>query len=301
MNIRGLIFSAVLTVVSNASFAADFQTLATDFPTNPSVVTDAVSFCFASEDLDSILACKITNGKVTGTDASGRLYALPDGTTAIFPDNPSVPLINLTLLDSTTQDIMVDGSFIGLSGDGLVNVGTLTDYVLRDTRDDKLVFAMRAILNATVNGSANQYEINNLFRRGFTGFSAAIGWSRGSDADLRMYNGARTAQKYLSSAPLSYDPDIVRIQSDVNVSEGNPRSGYYFIKTDATDYTFADNAISLFQAGEENQPLNEVFLTGFVPTIPSVAVTQVPMPNWALAVLAFAIFGTAMRGAKNKH
>lgn len=264
MRTRNLIFAVALTAVSGASFAADFQTLPTNFPTNPQVATDAVTFCFAQEDLDSAIACKITNGMVTGVDAFGNLYALPDGTAAIFPDNSMAPSIVLTQLDTNTQDIIIDGSFVGLPA-GLVNVGTLTDYVLRDTRDNKLVFAMRAVLNPTVNGTANQYEINNLFRSGFTDVSAAIGWSRGSDADLRMYNGARTAQKYLSSAPLSYDPDIVRIQSDVNVSEGNASSGYFFIKTDATSYTTEEDAISLFQAGEENQPLNEVFLTGYIP------------------------------------
>lgn len=296
MRTRNLIFAVALTAVSGASFAADFQTLATDFPTNPPIVADAVSFCFAAEDLDSAVACKITNGVVTGSDLSGSLYALPDGTAAINPDQASAPSIVLTELDSSTQDINIDGTFIGLPS-GLVKVGTLTDYVLRDTRDDKLVFAMRAVLEPTVNGAANQYEINNLFRTGFTGFTTAIGWSRGSDADLRMYNGARTAQRYLSSAPLSYDPDSVRIQSDVNVSEGNARSGYFFIKTDATSYATGASAISLFQAGEENQPLNEVFLTGFIPSTP----TEVPMlPFWALFLLAFSLCGTAIRIARVK-
>lgn len=266
MRIRNLIFAVVLTAVPGVSFAADFQTLPTNFPTDPALATDAEFFCYASEDLDSVIGCKITNGMVTGPDISGNQYALPDGTTAVFPDSSAAPSIVLTKLNSTTQDIMVDGSFIGLPA-GPVNVGTLTDYVLRDTRDNKLVFAMRVDLTVIINGSVNQYEINNLFRTGFNGFSAAIGWSRGSDADLRMYNGARTAQKYLSSAPLSYDPDVVRLQSDVNVSEGNARSGYFFIKTDATNYKTTANAISLFQAGEENQPLNEVFLWGFVPTL----------------------------------
>lgn len=266
MKIRNLIFAVALTAVSGTSFAADFQTLPTDFPDDPALSTDAITFCYAAEDLDSAIGCKITNGIVTGSDLAGNLYALPDGSPAIFPDNPVSPSIVLTEIASNSQDILVDGSFIGLSA-GLVNVGTLTDYVLRDTRDNKLVFAMRAVLNPTVNGTANQYEINNLFRTGFTGFSAAIGWSRGSDADLRMYNGARTAQKFLSSAPLSYDPDIVRLHSDVNVSEGNARSGYFFIKTDAINYSTSANVISLYQAGEEGQPLNEVFFTGFVPSL----------------------------------
>lgn len=296
MRTRNFIFAAALTAVSGASFAFDFQTLPTSFPTNPPLATDAIHFCIAAEDLDSALpplGCKITNGIVTGSDISGSLYALPDGTAAVFPDSPTAPSIVLTELNSTTQDIIVDGTFIGLPA-GPVLVGTLTDYVLRDTRDNKLVFAMRAEL---ITSFANQYEINNLFRTGFTGFTAAIGWSRGSDADLRMYNGARTAQKFLSSAPLSYDPDVIRLQSDVNVSEGNARSGYFFIKTDAINYTTASNAISLFQAGEEGQPLNEVFLSGFIPTSP----TQVPMlPIWALSLLAFSLCGMAIRIAKVK-
>ncbi len=296
MRKRHFLLTAALMTVSGIAASADFQMLATDFPTNPTVVSDAVTFCFAQEDLDSAIACKISNGKVTGSDASGSLYALPDGTPHVFPDHPAAPLIDLTVLDSTTQDVRIDGSFIGLSS-GLVKVGTITDYVLRDKRDEKLVFAMRVVLDSTVNGSANQYEINNLFRRGFTGFSAAIGWSRGSDADLRLYNGVRTAQKSFSSAPLSYDPDVIRLQSDVNVSEGNARSGYFFIKTDAPDYATSDNAISLFQAGEEGQPLNEAFLTGFIPSLP---VTQVPMPYWALFMLACIMSGMVMRRTNAK-
>ena len=274
-----ILSTAAILTLSFASHAYDFQTLTT---------TPTTHFCITAEDLDSSLTvgCKITNGMVTGTEPSGNIYALPDGTPASFPDSGSAPSIILTVLDSNTQDILLDGTFIGQPA-GLVKVGTITDYVLQDTRDNNLVFAMRVILDPTVNGAANQYEINNLFRFGFTGYSAAIGWSRGSSADLRLYNGTRTRQRFLTAEPFTFDPDVVRLQSDVNVSEGNPRSGFFFIKTDAPSYTTQADAISLYQAGEEGQQLNEVFLSGFVPAVAST--TPVPLPFWAIALFAIAL------------
>ena len=288
-----ILSTAAILTLSFASHAYDFQTLTT---------TPTEHECWPAEDIDSLeptLGCKITNGGVIGTDSAGNIYNLPDGTEPFFPDfrdaldtepvGPNAaPYFTLSVIESNTQDINLDGSFIGLTPGVIYKVGEITDYALTDERDGGLVLAMRVVLQPTVgSGTANQYEINNLFRFGFTGYSAAIGWSRGSSADLRLYTGARTRQRFKTAEPFTFDPDVVRLQSDVNVSEGNPRSGFFFIKTDAPTYTAQADAISLYQAGEEGQPINEVYLSGFVPA--AATTTPVPLPFWAIALFAIAL------------
>lgn len=148
---------------------------------------------------------------------------------------------------------------------GGVNVGTLTDFVFRDTTDNRLVFGLRVVLNNVVNGAPNTFEINDFFRKGNAGYSAQAAWSRASDSDLRMYAAVRTAVKFGQGSE-TYDPDVVKFQSDINTSEGNPRSGYFFLKSNAPTYKTLSNGLSVYQGGEEGQPLVELVMPGFVPS-----------------------------------
>jgi hypothetical protein len=145
------------------------------------------------------------------------------------------------------------------------NVGTLTDFVFRDTADNTLVFGLRVVLTSVVNGAPNTFEINDFFRRGSNGFSARAAWSRASDSDLRMYAAVRTAVKF-GQGTETFNPDVVKFQSDINVSEGNPRSGYFFLKSNAPTYKTLSNGLSVYQGGEEGQPLLEIVVPGFVPS-----------------------------------
>lgn len=144
-------------------------------------------------------------------------------------------------------------------------VGTLTDYVFRDTTDNQLVFGLRLVLAPTVGGAQNTFEVNDFYRKGNTNFTAKAAWSRASDADLRMYAAVRTAVKFGQGVE-TFDPDTVKFQSDINVSEGNPRSGYYFLKSNAPTYKTVPNGLSVYQGGEEGQTLFEIVMPGFVPS-----------------------------------
>lgn len=186
----------------------------------------------------------------------------------------------LTLLDyRLTEDIQLAGQAIG----------DVYDFVYRDSRDDKLVFGTRVILGLP--GQQQNAELNNVFRYGFeengTVFDTAAAWMYLSDYDLRLYSAARSDKGLLQVD--AYDPDAVSFQSDINLSEGNPYSGLYLIKTDATYYTYADNAIGYFQAGEEGQPVVKGFTAGFIPT----NTPPVPEPSTYAMLLA----GLGMIGA----
>ncbi|MEQ8661232.1 MAG: hypothetical protein RLW62_10475 [Gammaproteobacteria bacterium] len=173
----------------------------------------------------------------------------------------------LAVVAERVSNIVLDGTAIGQTPGVAYTVGTLRDYVLRDTSPsgaNRLVFATRAVLGNTVAGTQNVYEINNFLRKGFNGFAVEAAWTRASDRDLRLYNAARSATLF-GQGTRTYDPDTVLMQSDINVSEGNPWSGWFFIRTTAPYCTTAPNSLQLYQAGEEGQPLVLETFAGFRP------------------------------------
>lgn len=177
----------------------------------------------------------IASGPVNGTDADGfNTYDFP---------------VTLTLLASRVSDVMLGGQV----------VGDFYDYVFRDSADSKLVFGSRLTLDA-------DGEINDIFRGGFTGFSAAVAWAFTTDTDLRMYSAARTSTG-LKQGVDTFSPDWVDFRSDLNVEEGNPDTGLYLIKTDAPDFALKDGVIRLWQGGEEGQSQESFFLAGYAPTL----------------------------------
>lgn len=197
-----------------------------------------------------------------------------------IPDGPIVngslgavvkygPPPTYTQLASRANTLIVNGQ----------NVGTLTDFVFRDTTDNNLVFGLRVVLAQTVNGATNTFEINDFFRKGATGFEAAAAWSRASDSDLRMYAAVRSSVKF-GQGTETFDPDVIKFQSDINTFEGNPRSGYFFVKIKQrqssipgqppgpvpSTFKTLSNGLSVYQGGEEGQPLHEIVMPGFVPS-----------------------------------
>ncbi len=255
--------------------------------------------------------------------------------------NPSVPPPHnnldayalpsqFTVVNQRTQNIVLDGNAIGQTPGVDYVVGTVRDYVLRDTSPagaNRLVFALRAVLNNTVNGTQNVYEINNVLRSGFNGFAVEAAWSRGSDRDLRMYNTSRTSTLF-GQGTRTFDPDVVLMQSDINVSEGNPWSGWYFMRTNALYCATASGSVRLYQAGEEGQPVVLETFSGFRPLAPidsdgdgiadgledpncnglvdagesdphdpdsPLAARRVPVPRAALIALALLLAGVSIR------
>ncbi|MEM7467732.1 MAG: hypothetical protein AAF387_12730, partial [Pseudomonadota bacterium] len=162
----------------------------------------------------------------------------------------------------------------------------------------RYVFAMRVILDLTVAGTQNLTEFNNLYRAGNSGATVEAAWSEATDVDLRMYKATRSSVLSIS-APEIFDPDVVKFQTDLNVSEGNPQSGWFYLATDAPCYKVGSNAIKLFQAGEEGQDLLEIDIDGYVgddcepDPEPEPETTQVPMPPWAILML---LLGTLFSG-----
>ena len=152
--------------------------------------------------------------------------------------------------------------------------GTIFDMVYRDSADNRLVFATRYL-----NQVDNDQEVNFLYRYGFTGYETSAAWTFATDYDLRLYEAGRTdANTFDLAVPLS--PGTVRQKSDISVSEGNPWSGLFFVKTNATDYVLGNTAIGFFQAGQEGQDRIGGTIGGFTP------VTAVPEPSTYAMLLA---------------
>ena len=169
---------------------------------------------------------------------------------------------------------------------------TIYDFVFQDTRDNSLVFGTRYI-----NLVDNNQEVNYLYRYGFTGYETSAAWLFLSDNDLRLYQSGRT-QDYTYNASVAFNADAVRQKSDVSESEGNPYSGLFLVKTDATAYTLANKAIGYYQAGEEGQAVVGGFIGGFVPT----TIAAVPEPSeYALMMIGLGLVGFVATRRKKQH
>ncbi len=253
MKLKQLVVAVSMSLAAASAVAGDFTPLPTDGSlvigrTNPNsdrLFLDATSITFLTTDIPSTIAY----------NAIATAGTLPRAITGSGV---------LTLLDHmVTLDIAIPES---QGSSSTVQIGHLYDFVFRDSRDDALVFGTRVRLGVAPN-QIDDAELNFLYRYGFqdgsTTYSTAAAWLFTSDFDLRMYNAGMTSSTSLLGAT-PYDPNTVRMQSDVNLSEGNPFSGLFLVKTDATAYTIG-NAIGVFQAGEEGQPQVGANFMGFVP------------------------------------
>lgn len=163
-------------------------------------------------------------------------------------------------------------------------VGTFFDVVLRDSTDGMLVFGSRIVMDPEEEG-----EINDIFRRGFTGWGANFGWLAVTANDLRLYSAGRTAGSHLATDdPDLPDPDTISLGTDVNVEELNPVTGWYLIKTNAPGFTVMENAVGLFQGGEEDQAPYLANIDGFAP---------VPVP----AALPLMLSGVGLLAMKRRR
>ncbi len=185
----------------------------------------------------------------------------------------------LSLLDfNENDDFLLEGE----------ELGDIYDMVYRDSRDNKLVFGTRVILD-----EVEESELNFISRAGFTGFETDVAWTFSGDNDLRMYNAARTSSEDLDG-PFAGDEDVVRMQADISFEEGNPFSGLYLIKTNAQYYTFAADSIGYVQAGEEGQEESDGSLSGF-----RASATPVPETDtYAMLLAGLGIMGAMVNRRK---
>lgn len=235
-----------------------------ELPTSP-----VITSCSAS--VPGIRVCGRTNqatdpllidsGDVTGDDGEGNsFYGPPAG---------------LTLLAMRETDVELEGE----------EVGEFFDYVYRDTADGKLVFGSRLVLTAA--GA----EVNDIFRSGFTGYSAAAAWAFTYDLDLRLYSAARTDVGLKEGADV-FDADVIDMRSDINIDEGNATTGLFLIKTDAPNYQLLADAATVFQAGEE---------VGFEPERFSFAAfAPAPVPEPSTYALMFGGLGLIAAAARRR-
>lgn len=167
------------------------------------------------------------------------------------------------------------------------------DFVYRDSSDNSLVFATRYL-----NRVANNEEANYLFRYNYTetvGYQPGAAWLFSSDNDLRLYQAALTTDISFNNA-VPYVDGVVRQKGDFSVSEGNPWSGLFLVKTDATSYYLGDKAIGFSQAGEEGQPIVSGFISGFV-----AGVAPVPEADtYAMMIAGLGLIGAVSRRRKSK-
>lgn len=291
MKLKHTVIAAAMAAAAAPAFAGDFTELPQIvFGSNTSLVTGANN---PNNDRLYLSATAVNVLDVVGVP-DGTLFSSIDYTAISHTGPAPRPVLGsgtLTLLDYRfTADIELPGEDDP--------IGHLYDFVFRDSRDNKLVFGTRVTLGVEAD-QADDAELNFMYRYGFeengTTFAAAAGWLFTGDYDLRLYNAGRTASDSLTGAT-PYDADTIRFQSDVNLSEGNPFSGLYLIKTDAEYYTLGDRAIGVFQAGEEGQPRVGADFAGFVPT----AVNPVPEPStYALMGLGLAGIAALARRRRN--
>jgi len=170
---------------------------------------------------------------------------------------------------------------------------TIYDFVYRDSADNKLVFATRYL-----NEVDNNQEANYLYRYGFSGYTAAAAWTFSTNDDLRLYQSGLTSD-YTYNSSVAYDADTVRQKSDISVSEGNPWTGLFLVKTNAEYYTFGDKAIGFYQAGEEGQSVVGGYIGGFVASSTG-PVTPVPEPEtYAMMLAGLGMVGWMARRRKS--
>lgn len=176
-----------------------------------------------------------------------------------------------------------------------LELGTFYDRVFRDTTDSMLIFASRLELTRDEN-DFSPFEVNDIQRAGFTGYGAAVAWWDQTGADFRLKSAARTAQGLVrnddgSNTPDTYDPDIIDMRTDVSGPEDAYQSGWYLIKTDATEFRWMESGVNVYTANEDvSAEIVDRWINGYAPAAP------VPEPSdYALLLAGLGVLHLVVR------
>jgi hypothetical protein len=280
MKLKIAMLATLMALGVNAANAGQFVTLTSGNGTNLTLANGGLINGANSLNADKFY---IENLAST-TYLAGYEYGSDNGTIASTLNYRAFTGANSTFGTLTLVDYKITENVALLPG---IPQATVFDYVYRDSLDGKLVFGTRYM-----NLVDNDQEVNYLYRQG-AGGNVSTSWTFLSDYDLRMYQAGQTSD-FTYNSSVSYVDGIVRQKADISVSEGNPWSGLYLVKTDAVNYGLGANAIGYYQAGEEGQSVVGGFMTGFIAT---------PVPEaetYALMMAGLGVVGAAARRRKSK-
>lgn len=284
MKLKAILLANIFALGASSAYAGNFVSLTNGDGTQLSSANGGFQNGINNPNKDIFYIENLTSstyldgygyGSIAGVVATSLNYE----TFATTSGNPTLSTGTLTLLDwRVTENVTL------LPG---VAQAKVFDFVYQDSADGKLVFGTR-YMNQVRNGQ----EVNYLYRQG-AGDNPAVAWTFLTDSDLRMYQAARTSD-YTFNEPVTFVDGIVRQKADISVNEGNPWSGLYLVKTDATAYTIGANAIGYYQAGEEGQAVVGGFMSGFIATAVPEAET------YALMMAGLGLVSVVTRRRKSK-
>lgn len=187
--------------------------------------------------------------------------------------------------------------------DGM-DIGTFYDYVYRYT-DGTLAFASRFTLEVgevEIGDLEYETEINDILRGGFAGYDVSVGWyDSGTDSDFRLQSVAHTSNgvRTRPTNPVDvFDDNVIDFRTDISVEEGNPTTGWYVIKTNATEFEYLVGAVTIRQAPSldgTSPPLRIANFEGFAP------VAAIPEPSeYAMFLAGLGMVGFVARRRMNR-
>ncbi|MDP2867242.1 PEP-CTERM sorting domain-containing protein [Methyloversatilis sp.] len=179
------------------------------------------------------------------------------------------------------------------------DIGTFYDFVYRSTTDSTLLFASRFELDVgeiEIGDLDYETEINDILRSGYANYDVSVGWYAATDDDLRLQSTAHTSNgvRTRPTNPVDvFDDNVVDFRTDISVEEGNPSTAWYVLKTNATEFTYLIDAVTIRQAPSidgMSPPLRTATFEGFAP------IAAIPEPEtYAMLLAGLGLIGLAAR------